>query len=365
MTRLHDLHEAGQSVWLDFIKRDMLESGELADLVGDGIRGLTSNPSIFQQAIAGSELYDEQILEVIRQDPEAAPAAVFERLAIRDIQGAADVLRPVYDDSDAADGFVSLEVSPHLAHDSEATMADAFRLWEAVQRPNLMIKVPSTPAGVPAMEELTAAGINVNATLMFSLESYVAIATAYVRGLERAADPSRIASVASFFVSRVDSKADGALEKVGTPEAMDLRGTIAVSNAKLAYRHYRDIFGEDAFGSLATRGGRPQRVLWASTSTKNPAYSDVLYVDDLIGNNTVNTLPPNTIDAFVDHGTINPNALEIDVEQAADRINSLEGLGIDFGQLTDELQAEGVAAFSDSFDDLLSTLANKMAALKA
>ena len=364
MTKLHELHEAGQSVWIDFIKRDMLTSGELAQLVSNGIRGLTSNPTIFQNAIGGSDLYDEQILGLIEQQPDALPANVFEELAIQDIQGAADILRSVYDASDGADGLVSLEVSPHLADDTDGTIANAHRLWNRVDRPNLMIKVPATPAGVPAMEELTAAEINVNATLMFSLDSYVAIASAYVRGLERAADPTRIASVASFFVSRVDTKTDDALEKIGSPEAMELRGTIAVANAKLAYRHYGEIFG-DAFGSIAARGGRPQRPLWASTSTKNPAYSDVLYVDDLVGPNTVNTLPPNTIDAFTDHGTIDAGALTTGVDEAAQYFVSLSDLGIDFEQLTDELQAEGVASFANSFDDLLVTLAQKMAALGA
>jgi transaldolase len=343
----------------------MLAGGELASLVADGIRGLTSNPTIFQKAIGGSNLYDAQILEVLDADPGASAATVFEALAIRDIQGAADILMDVYDDSDATDGFVSLEVSPHLAHDTAGTIADAHRLWGRVDRPNLMIKVPATPAGVPAIEDLTAAGINVNSTLMFSLDNYVAVATAYVRGLEKAAEPTGIASVASFFVSRVDSKTDDALEKVGSDEALALRGKIAVANAKLAYRHYRDIFGDTRFGALAARGGRPQRVLWASTSTKNPAYKDVLYVDDLIGPNTVNTLPPATIGAFTDHGTIDANALTKDVAEAEAQIDALADLDIDFGQLTDDLQAEGVDSFSESFDDLLATLTDKMALLKA
>lgn len=364
MTRLHELHDAGQSVWIDFIKRDMLQNGELESLVANGIRGLTSNPTIFQKAIATSDLYDAQILQVTSERPGASEAEVFEELAIEDIRGAADTLASVYDESDGADGLVSLEVSPHLANDTEGTIADARRLWERVNRPNLMIKVPSTPAGVPAMEELTALGINVNSTLMFSLDSYVAIANAYVRGLERAADPSRIASVASFFVSRVDSKTDAALEKEGSAEAMALRGTIAVANAKLAYRHYRDIFG-DPFNALAERGARPQRVLWASTSTKNPEYSDVLYVNSLVGPNTVNTLPPATIDAFSDHGIIDSSALSTDVDGALDRVNALAGLDIDFGQITDELQTEGVDAFAESYDDLLATLADKIAALNA
>ena len=365
MTKLHELHEAGQSVWLDFIKRDMLENGDLTRLVSEGIRGLTSNPTIFQKAIGNSDLYDEQILAVMHTQPDPAPSLVFEELAIRDIRGAADILMPVYSASDGGDGLVSLEVSPHLAHDTAGTIADAHRLWDRVARPNLMIKVPATPAGVPAVEELTAAGINVNSTLMFSLDSYIAIANAYVRGLERAADPAGIASVASFFISRVDTKADAALERVGSPDAMNLRGTIAVANAKLAYLHYLDIFGDDIFGSLAARGARPQRALWASTSTKNPEYSDVLYVDDLIGPNTVNTLPPSTIGAFTDHGTINAAALTTDADEAAASVESLADMGIDFDAITDELQTEGVAAFAASFDDLLATLADKMAALSA
>lgn len=363
MSKLHDLHEAGQSVWIDFITRDMIESGELEDLVADGVRGLTSNPTIFQKAIGGSGLYDDQIKQVLADDPDASPAEVFEELAIRDIQDAADILRPVYDEADGNDGLVSYEVPPNLAYDTEQSISEAHRLWERIDRPNLMIKIPSTPAGVPAMEELTAAGLNINSTLMFSLESYIAIAKAHVRGLERADDPSRIASVASFFVSRVDTKTDDALEKVGTDAAMELRGTIAIANAKLAYRHYGEIFG-DAFAELAERGARPQRVLWASTSTKNPEYSDVLYVESLIGPNTVNTLPPNTIEAFKDHGTIDPDALTTGVDEAEARLQELAEVGVDFDRVTDELQTEGVDAFADSYNDLLATLADKMEQLR-
>jgi transaldolase len=363
MTKLHELHDAGQSVWLDFIKRDMLDGGELAQLVADGVRGLTSNPTIFQKALAGSDLYDAQIVEIVSSRPDASPAQVFEDLAVSDIRGAADALLPVYEISDGADGFVSLEVSPHLAHDTAGTVAEAKRLWQRVARPNLMIKVPCTPAGVPALEELIAEGINVNSTLMFSLESYIAIANAYVRGLERASDPSRIASVASFFVSRVDTKIDAVLDAIGDRRAEALRGTIAVANAKLAYRHYREIFGRHTFGHLERRGARPQRVLWASTSTKNPDYPDTMYVDDLIGPNTVNTLPPDTIDAFVDHGTIDPSALTSRLDEAYGRVDLLVALGIDFDSVTRDLQAEGVGAFAASYDDLLSTLSDKMARL--
>ena len=363
MTKLHDLHAEGQSVWLDFIRRDMLVSGELASLVDDGIRGLTSNPTIFQQAIGRSDAYDAQIREVVAARPEASTLEVFEEIAVQDIRDAADALRSVYDESGGGDGFVSLEVSPHLAHDTEGTIAEAKRLWAWVDRPNLMIKVPATDAGIPAVEELIAAGLNINVTLLFALEYYVAVAKAYVRGLARAEDPSSIASVASFFVSRVDSSTDAALEKVGSDEALALRGEIAVANAKLAYRHYQDIFAGEEWDELAARGARPQRVLWASTSTKNPEYNDVLYVETLVGDDTVNTMPPATIDAFLDHGIIDGTALTTGVADSEAKIATLAELGIDFTEITDDLTAEGVTKFADSFDDLLATLADKIDAL--
>jgi len=359
MSSFQDLLDAGQSVWLDFIRRDMLDNGELEALIEERIRGLTSNPSIFQKAIAGSDLYDVQIATM----PAAKPADVFEALAVADIRSAADLLAPVYVASQSADGYVSLEVSPHLAHDTDGTVADAQRLWGRVDRPNLMIKVPANPAGVPAVEELIARGINVNATLMFSLDDYEAVAQAYVRGVGRASDPGRIASVASFFVSRVDTKTDASLEKVGTDEALALRGTIAVANAKLAYRRYQEIFDGPPFADGRGRGARPQRTLWASTSTKNPEFSDVMYVDDLVGPNTVNTMPPATIEAFRDHGRVDPAALTTGVDEAARRIDSLGEMGIDFSAITEELQVEGVAAFADSYDDLLRAIAEKQATL--
>ena len=366
MTKLRELHEHGQSVWLDFIRRDMLgPDGELADLVADGIRGVTSNPSIFQKSISSSGFYDDQISEILARDPGASTVSVFENLAVRDIRGAADVLRRVYDASGGADGFVSLEVAPDLAYDTEGTVADARRLWHMVDRPNLMVKVPATAEGIPAVEQLIADGLNINITLMFSMDDYESVAHAYLRGLHKAADPASIASVASFFVSRVDAKADAALEKVGTDEALALRGRIAVANAKLAYRRYQELFEGEPFAALAARGARPQRVLWASTSTKNPEYTDTLYVDELIGPNTVNTMPPQTIDAFRDHGTIDERALLEDVEGAAADIARLDDLGIDFGEITMELQTEGVRAFADAADDLLQTLADKIAALRA
>ncbi len=364
MTKLQDLYVNGQSVWLDFIRRDMLRSGELADLVSAGVRGLTSNPTIFEQAISGSDAYDDQIAEIIEQSPDAGTGAVFEELAVVDIRGAADELRGVYDASDGADGFVSLEVSPHLAHDAKGTVADARRLWEWVDRPNLMIKVPATPAGIPAQEELLAGGINVNSTLMFSLADYEAVAQAHIRGLRRSSDPTGTASVASFFVSRVDSKADAALEKNGSPDAVALRGKIAVANAKLAYRRFQELYLGDSFADLAAAGARPQRVLWASTSTKNPEYRDVLYVEDLIGPDTVNTMPPATIEAFSDHGVIDPDALTTGVINAADQIATLTRLGIDFDEIAIELQRDGVVAFADSFDDLLRALDVKISELR-
>jgi len=269
----------------------------------------------------------------------------------------------VYESAEGQDGLVSLEVSPLLANDTDGTITEARRLWRLVDRPNLMIKVPATPAGIPAIEELIASDINVNATLMFSLDHYEAVAGAYIRGAERAAHPDRLASVASFFVSRVDTQADAALEKVGTDEAMALRGTIAVANAKLAYRRYRELFEGDAFARAAGRGAHPQRVLWASTSTKNPEYSDVLYVEELIGANTVNTMPPATISAFVDHGAVKRDALVESVDEAEAAIASLATMGIDFDEITERLQVDGVASFAGSYEDLLVTLADKIAAM--
>ena len=351
MAKLKELGAAGQSVWLDFIRRDMVANGELADLVDEGVTGVTSNPSIFQAAISGSDLYDEDIAAA-----EGDPLAVFETLAVADVQGAADVLRGVYDATDGFDGYVSLEVSPTLADDTEGTIADARRLWDRVNRPNLMIKVPATPAGIVAIEELIAAGINVNATLMFSLDDYEAVAMAYVRGAERTEYPERVASVASFFVSRVDNKVDPALEALGTDDALALRGLAAVANAKLAYRRYQEIFEGPPFAAARARGARPQRALWASTSTKNPSYSDVLYVDELVGPNTVNTIPPATIDAFRDHGTVDAHALTTDVDGAERHFEALAALGVDIDAITEELQVEGVDAFADAFNGLLETI---------
>ena len=356
MPTMHDLHEAGQSVWLDFIRRDLLEDGSLQTLVDDGLRGMTSNPTIFQKAIADTDLYDEAIAAA---DGDAN--AVFESLAIVDIRAATDILRPVYDASDGADGYVSLEVSPNLAYDTDGTIADAKRLWALVDRPNLMVKVPATDEGIPAIEALTAAGLNINATLMFSLADYDAVAMAYVDGAERADAPERLASVASFFVSRVDSKVDAGLEKDGSPEALELLGTIAIANAKLAYDRYREIFEGEPFAVARARGAAPQRPLWASTSTKNPTYPDLLYVDGLVGSNTVNTMPPATMDAFRDHGAIHRDALTTGVHEAMQRIDALSRFGIDFDAVTGELQTEGVESFANSFNDLLAAIDTELA----
>ncbi len=348
--------EHRQAVWLDFIERDLLTGGGLAGLVADdGVRGVTSNPSIFQKAIEGGGAYDESVTELLAADPGMTTVALYEALAIHDIQHAADILLPVWDASGRGDGFVSLEVSPHLARDTDGTIAEARRLWSAVDRPNLMIKVPATGEGIPAIEALIGAGINVNATLMFSLADYEAVATAYLRGIEANPDPSGVASVASFFVSRVDTKVDAALEAIGTADALALRGMAAVANAKLAYRRFSELFGGEAFAPQLARGAKVQRPLWASTSTKNPNYRDVVYVEELIGPDTVNTLPVATLDAFRAHGQPRASLLE-DVAGAERVFANLTGLGVDLDAITAELQVEGVAAFAASFDQLLGAL---------
>lgn len=359
MNPLRTLHDQGQAVWLDFIRRGMLADGGLARLIAeDGLSGVTSNPSIFQQAIASGSEYDAQIAEILAADPRASASGLYERLAVADIRAAADRLGAVWEATAGADGFVSLEVSPYLAHDTAATIEEARRLWRAVGRPNLMIKVPGTAEGVPAFETLIAEGINVNVTLMFSLATYEAVAQAYLRGLARAPAPEKLASVASFFVSRVDTYADAALEKVGGAEALALRGRTAIANAKLAYRRFEEIFHGEPFAALATRGARPQRVLWASTSTKNPAYRDVVYVEELIGRETVNTLPPATLDAFRDHGAVRPSLSE-DLAGAEEHLARLAAAGVDLDDITDRLQRDGVEAFAASFDALLAAVEGK------
>ncbi len=348
--------EQGQAVWLDFIERDLVTGGGLAGLVeDDGVRGVTSNPSIFHAAITGGGAYDNAIGTLLAESPGISTTELYEALAIEDIRAAADVLRPVYDGSGGGDGFVSLEVSPHLADDTGGTVEEARRLWREVDRPNLMIKVPATSAGLPAIERLIADGINVNVTLMFSLADYEAVAAAYLRGLAGCAAPDGVASVASFFVSRVDTSVDAELGVMGTNEALSLRGTAAVANACLAYLRFQEIFHGEAFAGLRMKGARAQRPLWASTSTKNPDYQDIKYVEELVGPETVNTIPTATLDAYRDHGQPS-NALARSVGSCREDLERLRRVGIDLDAVTRRLQVEGVAAFASSFDQLMSAL---------
>ena len=357
MTKLHELAELGQSIWLDYISRSLIASGELQKLVDQGLRGVTSNPSIFEKAIAGSADYDEDLNRLVRDGRSVAE--IYEDLAMADIRSAADILRPVYEKSGGADGYVSLEVNPALAHDTGATIAEARRLFASLERPNVLIKVPATPAGIPAIEALIGEGVNVNVTLIFSLEQYEAVATAYIAGLEKLAlvggDVGRVASVASFFISRVDTAVDKALEEIGNTE---IQGKIAIDNAKIAYSRFREIFSSKRWEKLATESARVQRPLWASTSSKNPAYPDTLYVDNLIGPDTVNTLPPATLDDFLDHGKV-ATTVETDVDGARMRMAELAELGIDLDAITNKVLDEGVAAFAKSFEGLIASIAEK------
>jgi transaldolase/glucose-6-phosphate isomerase len=353
------LREIGQSVWLDFIRRSFTTSGGLQRLVDQGVRGVTSNPSIFEKAIAGSDDYDNAMRGLV--EAGRSVDEIYESLALEDIGRAADILRPVYEESACADGFVSLEVSPALAQDTERTIAEARRLFAVLNRPNIMIKVPATPAGIPAIETLIGQGINVNATLIFSLAHYEAVAQAYMAGLERlaATGPAgalgRVASVASFFVSRIDTAVDRVLEGIGETE---LAGKIAIASARVAYGRFREIFRGKRWERLVAQGARVQRPLWASTSTKNPLYPDTLYVDSLIGPDTVNTIPPDTLEAFLDHGRVSPS-LEAGIDEAGRQMGRLSELGIDLDAITEKLQEEGVAAFAKAFDGLMDSIAGK------
>ena len=357
MNTLQRLHfEQGQSPWIDFIDRDLIASGRLAALVTDGIRGLTSNPTIFAKAVASGQ-YDELIRSAIAAGQDSRQ--IFEAIEVADVGDAADVLRGVYDASDGTDGFVSIEVEPDLADDTAATLERARQLWRRLSRPNLLVKIPATPAGLPAIEAAIAEGISVNVTLMFSVEVYRAVARAYIAGLRRrlatGGEIDRIASVASFFVSRVDTKVDKALDAIGTDAALALRGRAAIANAKLAYAAYGEIFGGSEFADLRAAGGRVQRCLWASTSTKNPTYRDVLYAEELIGPDTVDTLPSETIAAFLDHGAV-ARTLDAGLDEAHATLQALEQQGISMQLVTDELIAEGVASFARSFDELLAAV---------
>ena len=366
MNPLQALGESGQSVWLDYIQRKLLATGELRRLVEeDGVTGVTSNPAIFEKAVADSDDYDDVTARMGREG-SADPKAVYEAIAMRDIREAADVLRSVYRETGGRDGYVSLEVSPHLAHDTEGTVAEARRLWDSVSRDNLLIKVPGTPEGVPAIERLIGEGISVNVTLLFAREAYEQVAQAYLRGLAKAAadgrDLGRIASVASFFISRIDTLADQKIEarieaadEAGRERLRELMGKAAIANAKLTYRRYREIMQGEGWQALAGRGARPQRLLWASTSTKNPDYRDVLYVEELVGEDTVNTVPPATLDAFRDHGKVR-KSLEEDVEGASETLAALERAGVSMREVTDRLLEDGVRLFSEAFDKLLATI---------
>ena len=366
MNPLKELEKRGQSIWLDYIRRSLITSGELRRLIQeDGLRGVTSNPTIFEKAISGSKDYDDALRVRLAEDPHADTAALFEMLAVEDIQKAADAFRPVYESTQGADGFVSLEVSPRLAHDTAGTLAEARRLWKALGRPNVMIKVPATPEGIPAIAALIGEGINVNVTLMFSLAHYEAVAQAYLRGLEQSSEPQGVASVASFFVSRVDTAVDRKLGELGTPEALALRGQAAIANARMVYRRFREIFNGASFAALRNRGARVQRPLWASTGAKNPAYSDVLYVEQLIGADTVNTVPPATLDAFRDHGRVAGNTVEQGQVEAEETLKRLAKLGIDLNAITENLQADGVSSFAASFEQLLGALEEKRKGLLA
>lgn len=364
--RLDDLYnEQGQSGWLDNLKRDYITSGKLVEIRDSGVRGLTSNPSIFQKAIQGSADYDEQFREV-SADSESI-IDTYWSLVIRDIHSACDVFSKVYDHSNGVDGYVSVEVAPDLAHDGPGTEAAARDLHERINRRNLMVKIPGTEEGLDAIEQMIAEGRNINVTLIFSLPRYAKVIEAYLRGLERlAADPdadlSQVASVASFFISRVDVEVDKRLDAIGSDDALALRGKAAVAQGQLAYRLFSEQFAGDRWERLAARGARVQRPLWASTGAKNPEYSDVLYVDELIGPDTVNTLPDATLDAFVDHGTI-ARTVDADVSGAQSVWQSLADVGIDMDDVAAQLEREGVASFATAFDELIAALETKAAEL--
>jgi transaldolase len=357
MSKLDSLYDLGQAVWLDYIRRSFLTSGGLKDLIKDGLKGVTSNPSIFEKAIAGSDDYDEALQALVGE--QRSIDEIYESLVLEDIARAADQMKPVFDAAKGKDGFVSIEVSPALANNTEGTVAEGNRLFGSLDRPNIMIKVPATSAGIPAIERLLAAGVNVNATLIFSLEHYQSVAHAYLSGLEKLAasggNVGKVASVASFFVSRVDAAVDQQLEKT---DRVELTGKTAIANAKVAFSLFNGHFSGPRWEKLADMGARVQRLLWASTSTKNPSLPDTLYVDSLIGEDTVNTVPPATLDAFVDHGVVEPT-LAAGLEEAQQHLELLRAAGIDLNAVTQKLQDEGVAAFAASFESLLASIRAK------
>jgi transaldolase len=359
-TPMTQLAAHGQSVWIDYLSRPFIQGGDLEGLVRDGVVGVTSNPTIFQGAIAEGDAYDEQLREVLKTETE--PKEVFLALAVQDIKAACDILRPTWDRAgeNARDGWVSLEVDPNLAHDTQRTIEEARRLSELVDRPNLFVKIPATKEGLPAIEESIAAGIPINVTLIFSLERHREVADAYVRGVQRYADSggdlTRLASVASFFVSRVDTEADKRLDEVGGHD--ELKGTLAIANAKLAYVTYQEVFAGEQWEALRAKGASAQRCLWASTSTKNPDYRDVIYVEELIGPDTVNTMPRETVEAFLDHGRVRESLTE-DVDGARRTLDAFAKAGIDYGDVVETLERDGVEKFAKSFRELFSDVESK------
>ena len=364
---IQSIYTLGQSVWYDNISRSMLNSGGLKDLIDIGVTGLTANPTIFEKAISNSNDYDDQLFTLATNGKDTAQ--IYDGLVIRDIQEAADLLRPVYDKTYGIDGYASLEVSPRLAYDTEGTISEAINYFAALNRPNVMIKVPATPEGIPAIRALIGQGINVNVTLIFSVEVYKNVQQAYLLGLEDLAqttdDLSRVASVASFFVSRVDTAVDDLLSvkiTAGDDGLHALLGKAAVSNAKIAYHEFQKAFGSSQFKNLEEKGAMVQRPLWASTGTKNPEYSDVMYVDSLIGKNTVNTMPDATLEAFLDHGNAT-NKVNVELEQAEQAVKSIIDAGISLSSVTEKLLSDGVKAFADSFELLLHNIEGKQAQL--
>jgi transaldolase len=359
-SRLHQLSELGQSVWIDSLSREWLRTGELKRMMDeDAVVGVTSNPTIFQKALSEGDWYDDQLRELLGEVDE--PKEIFFRLAFDDIREACDLMRRAWDVTEGQDGYVSMEVDPSLAHDTEATIEQAQRFHDEIDRSNLYVKIPATAAGLPAIEEMIARGRNINVTLIFGLDRYVEVANAYIRGLERlreaGGDLTMVHSVASFFVSRVDTEADKRLEKLGAPD--ELKGKLAIANAKLAYQRYEQLFNSERWEALLPHGASTQRCLWASTSTKNPAYRDVMYIEELIGPQTVNTMPKETIEAFQDHGEIRGITLEQGVDEAERLLVELARVGVDYDDVTRVLEDEGVQKFIDSFEELIDGIRAK------
>ena len=366
-SRLHQLSARGQSVWIDYLSRDMLQQGELARMMAeDAVVGVTSNPTIFQKAISHGNAYDEQLKELLQHEQD--PKEIFLNLAVRDVESALDLLAPVHE-ANAQDGYVSIEVDPNLAYDAKKTYDEAIRLHEWIDRPNLYVKIPGTKPGLQAIEDCIAAGRSINVTLLFSLEMHEETMEAYLHGLERfvagGGDAAKVRSVASFFVSRVDTETDKRLEAIGSDEALALRGKLAIANARIAYENYLAAFSGPRWEALEAKGALPQRCLWASTSTKNPEYRDVLYVEELIGPHTVNTMPEETIEAFQDHGEVRGDTVLEAVDEAHALFDRLAAVGIDYDDVVQTLEREGVQKFSDSFAELLDGVKAKREAVAA